>query len=371
MRTRTDTGTHLRRIGAIFRKDLGDALRDSRVLLAILVPLGLGLLYNVMFQNTPTVPSVTVAYAATDATTLPQRLTAAIGPAAQVKLVPLSSAADVRQRLSAKQADVGLIVPAGFDAAIARGDTPTVTVLRASSTSSSGAMIVLATLDTVLRQMAGQGPPAIVRAETVATSQVGIQTIVEQLGLRQYFAFASLMLIVGMIAMLALPIVLGEEREKKTLDALVMVASYPEVIAAKALLGVVYIAISVPLLLVLTRVVPADVITFVAAIGLLSVTLIGFGLLLGGMFTANQMNTWGSVFLVPVILPPFLLGMSLPGAVEALFSILPSTQAMRLILNSAGEHPYFSQTWLSYLVIAAWGVVAYGLLLWRLSQREE
>lgn len=366
----TNIGEHVRRIGAIFRKDLGDALRDSRVLLAVLLPLGLGLLYNVMFQDTPAVPSVTVAYAAADATTLPQRLKAAIGPVAQVTVVRVSSASDVRQRLSAKQADVGLLVPTGFDAAMARGETPTVTVLRAAS-SSAGGTIVVSTLDTVLRQMAGQGPPAVVRVETVPTSQVGIQTIFEQLGLRAYFAFASLMMIVGMIAMLALPIVLGEEREKKTLDALVMVASYPEVIAAKALLGVVYIVISVPLLLVLTRVLPADVLTFVAALGLLSVTLIGFGLLLGGIFTANQMNTWGSLFLIPVILPPFLLGISLPGALEALFAILPSTQAMRLILNSASGHPFFPQAWLSYLVIAAWGIVAYGLLLWRLSRREE
>ncbi len=60
-----------RRIGAIFRKDLRDAVRDARVLVAILVPLGVGVLYSFMFQSTPTVPTVTVAYAAPDATQLP------------------------------------------------------------------------------------------------------------------------------------------------------------------------------------------------------------------------------------------------------------------------------------------------------------
>lgn len=365
-------GEHVRRIGAIFRKDLRDALRDSRVLLAVLVPLGLGMLYNVMFQDTPTTPTVTVAYAAGDATTLPQRLKAAIGPVARVTLLQVSSAADVRQRLSAKQADVGLYIPAGFDAAVARGETPTLTVLHMPTTS-AGATIVLSTLDSVLRQMAGQGPPAVVQAQTVPTAQVGIETIYERLGLRQYFAFASLMMIVGMIAMLALPIVLGEEREKKTLDALVLVASYPDVIIAKAFLGIVYIAIAVPLLLLLTRVMPFALVPFVASLVLLSVTLIGFGLLLGSVLTANQLNTWGSLFLIPVILPPFLLGLTFPGVLDAVIAVLPSTHAMRLILNSATSpaHPFYPQAWLSYLVIAAWGVVAYGLLLWRLSRRNE
>ena len=369
---RTSIGVHLRRIGAIFQKDLRDSMRDSRVLLAILLPLGLGLLYNVMFQDTATVPTVTVAYVATGTTTLPERLKATIGPAARVTLMHATDAADARQRLAAKKADIGLVLPPDFDQAMARGEIPAVTVLRAQS-SSTGAALVLSTLDTVLRQMAGQKPPATVRVEMVPASQVGIESIVGQLGLRQYFAFASLMMIVGMITMLALPIVLGEEREKKTLDALVLVASYPDVIAAKVLFGAVYILIAVPLLLLLTRVSPANIITFAASLGLLSVTLIGFGLLLGGLFTASQMNTWGSLFMIPVILPPFLIGVPLPGVMDAMFYALPSTQAMRLILNSASStgHPFFEQAWLSYLIIAAWGVVAYGLLQWRLSRRSE
>jgi ABC-type multidrug transport system permease subunit len=111
--------------------------------------------------------------------------------------------------------------------------------------------------------------------------------------------------------------------------------------------------------------------TFASAVGLLSVTLIGFGLLLGSLLTANQMNTWGSMFLIPIILPPFLLGMPVPGIVETLITALPSTQAMQLILNSMSAHPLFPHAWLSYLVIVTWGVLGYSLLLWRLSRRQE
>lgn len=361
---------NFRRVWAIFQKDLRDSIRDSRVLLAILLPLGLGLLYNVMFKNTPTTPGVTVVYTAQDSTTLPARIKATIGSEARVSLLSVSTATDVRQRLAAKKADVGLIIPAGFDAAVARGESPALGVLRAQSSTTGGA-IVLATLDGVLRPMAGQNPPAVMRLETVPAGQVGIETVIERLGVQRYFVFASLLMIVGMITMLALPIVLGDEREKKTLDALVMVASYPEVIVAKAMLGLTYIIISVPLLFTLTGVAPANGSTFVASIGLLSVALAGFGLLLGSMLTASQMNTWGSIFLIPVILPPFLIGLSLPGPLALAFSALPSTQAMRLILNSATADLFYTNAWVSYLVIALWGVAAYGLLLWRLARCSE
>jgi ABC-2 type transport system permease protein len=359
-----------RRIWAVFRKDLGDALRDSRVLVAVLLPLGLGLLYNVMFQDTATEPTVTVAYVASDATVLPDRLQATVASSAKVSLLREPTADAAHTVVSNKQADLALLIPAGFDAAVARGETPTLSVLRLPS-SSTGAAMILSILNGVLAQMAGQHTPAAVSVQTVTAGQVGIETIIQQVGLRPYFALASVMMIVGMIAMLALPIVLGEEREKKTLDALVMVASYAEVIVAKALLGVVYTVIAVPLLLALTRVAPLQLATFATSLALLCVTLIGFGLLLGALLTANQMNTWGSLFLIPIILPPFFLGMTLPGVLQAVISVLPTTHAMQLILNSMASHPFYPNAWVSYLVIAAWGVVAYGLLLWRLSRRAE
>jgi ABC-2 family transporter protein len=360
----------LRRIGAIFRKDLWDAVRDARVLVAILVPLGLGVLYGFMFQNTPTVPTVTVAYTAPAPTALPDQLKAAIGSSAHVTLVRLSSEVDVRQHVAAKQADVGLVIPSGFDAAVTSGATPTLMVVQAS-TPATGGSIVQATLDGVLRQMAGQHPPATLQIVSMPATQVGFEAVFTQLGLKAYFTLASVMMLVGMITMLAVPIVLGEEREKKTLDALVMIASYREVVVAKALLGMAYIVVAVPLLLALTQVIPTGVVTFVASVALLSVALIGFGLLLGSLFTANQMNTWGGLFLVPILLPPFLVGIPLPGIVEGLFGVLPSTQAMRLLVNSMAPQPLYPQAWLSYLVIIAWGVVAYALVLWRLSQRAE
>jgi hypothetical protein len=108
---------------------------------------------------------------------------------------------------------------------------------------------------------------------------------------------------------------------------------FAEVIVVKELLRIFYIVVAVPLLLVLTRITPVGMAILAAAVRLLSATL------LGSLLAANQMNTWGSFFLIPIILPPYPLGMPLPGLAEALISALPSAQAMQLILNSMSAVP--------------------------------
>ena len=353
----------------ILRKDLRDAIRDSRVLIAILVPLGVGVLYFAVFPETTPRPTATLVYVTADASSLPATMCSALSGTVDLSLRQVRDAAEARSLVSAESADVGLIIPAGFDAAVQRGETPPLTVIRPESPG-SGASITLAALDQSLRLMAGQRTPAMVQIEVAPSQQTGIVAVMEQVGLRQYFVLSAVVMLIGMITMLAVPIVLAEEREKKTLEALVMVASYPEVVSAKALLGVVYAAIAIPLLLGITRVLPGNALSFIATFGLLSVGLIGFGLLLGSLFTANQLNTWGSLFLLPLILPAFLVGIPLPGIVEQIFLLLPSTHAMRLALNSLSATSIYPNPWLSYVVIILWGVLAYGLLLWRLSRRE-
>jgi len=354
----------------ILRKDLRDAIRDSRVVIAILVPLGVGVLYYAIFPDVAVLPSATVVYTAADTTTLPRVLTSVTANTVHLTLKTVATPADVRQDVANKTADLGLVIPAGFDSALQQGKTPALVIVRPASPS-TGSSYTLAAMDQVLRQMAGQQPPAMMQVETAPSSQVGFEALLMDIGLRRYFVLASVVMLVGMITMLAVPIVLAEEREKKTLEALIMIASYPEVVAAKALLGVVYVAIAVPLLLMVTRVFPGQLLSFVAGFGLLSIGLIGFGLLLGSLFSANQLNTWGSIFLVPIILPAFFIGIPIPSAVEQLLLLIPSTHAMRLAVNSVTGTAIFPNAWLSYVVLVAWAAIAYALLLWRLSRRED
>ncbi|MER3485078.1 MAG: hypothetical protein C4345_02970 [Chloroflexota bacterium] len=178
-------------------------------------------------------------------------------------------------------------------------------------------------------------------------------------------------MMIAMIAMLAIPVVLTEETERKTYDALVLIASHTEVIAAKALLGVVYIALMVPLLLLITRITPRDPLLFSAATTALGLTLIGLGLLMAGLFkSANQLNTWAGIFLIPVVAPAFIVGLRVPKTLERVANLLPTGGAAKLLFDSAAANRLYHDTVQSFLVIVAWGVVAYALLGWQLARRQ-
>lgn len=361
---------HPRMIRAIFSKDLWDAIRDARVLVAILVPLGLGLLYGQLFQDEPPKPSATVAYAGAGQSGLLDALRAAGGEQVELNVQEKASEAEVRQAVQDKKADIGLVVPAGFDAAVQQGQSPPLTVIRRQSTN-FGENFVAAALDGALRQMAGQHPPATIQPEVISQEASTAQAIFEQLGLRRYFVLAVVVMLIAMIAMLAVPVILAEEAEKKTLDALTLIASYADVIAGKALVGLVYIVVSVGLLLATTGLVPSGMPEFLAGAALLSVTLTGFGLLVGGVFrNANQLNTWSGIILLPVIAPAFVIGLGLPRALEVVLDVLPTSQAMKLMVNGLAGQALFADTWLSYLVLLAWTVIAYGALLFSLSRRQ-
>ena len=205
-----------------------------------------------------------------------------------------------------------------------------------------------ASIEAGLRSLAGQSAIATVAVERVQAGSTE-SGVMGELGARRYFVLATVVMMLGMIAVLAVPIVLTEEAEKKTLDALLLVANYREVILGKALVGVAYSAASVALMLALTRLQPVDIPTFVAGSALLAVSLIGIGLLLGGLFkTAGQVYTWSSVVLLPIIGPAFVAGLPVPAALDLALRAFPTFQGMRVMTNGLAGKPLFGDIWISY-----------------------
>lgn len=356
-----------RLVFALFRKDLLDALRDSRILFSLLAPLLLGISYNALFPDRPQT-TVRLAYVADGETSLVDSIAARLPAAFELKVDRLSTVDEVRERVR-RDAQLGLAIPAGFDAAVRAGATPPLRAF-AREQIGGGANTLLLTADAVLREMAGQRPPAALGIEAVKAESGPV--LLGELGLRRYMVLATLVMLVGFITLLVVPIILTEEIEKRTIEALTLVLSHGEVVAAKALVGVAYLAIAVPLLLGTTRIAPADAPSFALAVTVLGVTLIGFGLLIGGLFrSATQVYTWSGLFLIPVVTPPFLVAMDLPKAVEGFLVAFPTSQGMRLAANALAGRPIFPDPALGLAVIAAWGAAAYALLVWRLRRAAD
>jgi len=345
-------------VRTIFAKDLRDAIRDARVLVAILVPLGIGVFYSLIFDDgDPTTPTAAIVYAAVDDTGLPDALRDVIGEVIHIEWRQVETAAEVDRQVTNDEADVGFVVPAGFDAAVLAGQRPPLRIYLPEQPA-FGAQFVAGAMEPALGALAGQTVPADIQLATAIEPEAD-PLIFERLGIRTYMVLASILFLLAMIAMLVVPVVLAEEAEKKTLDALVLIASYADVIVAKALVGVAYSAMALAIMLGLTQLSIANIPTFVTAVLATSVTLIGLGLVMAGFFkSANQLNTWAGVFLIPVISPVFLVGAPLGEVAEGVLLALPSSQAMRLVVDATSGESIFGGAWLSYLGIVLWGIAA-------------
>lgn len=360
----------LRLIWTIFRKDVLDAVRDGRILVPLLVPMGLGIFYGFLFNDeTETTPTAVAAYVSPDETRLPDLLQGVVDDAVILEIKRVNTAEEVRRLVADDDADLGLTIPSGFDAAATSGAFPPLDVVL-STDRSYGGNLLAASLDDALRQMAGQPDPVEVRFDAVGPA-VESGNVIGQVGPASYFVITSVIFQAVMIALFVVPALVTEELEKKTLDALVMVASYAEVVAAKALVGLVYTITSIGMVLAFTRTEIATPLVFGAAMLLLTVALIGFGLLMGGLFrTVSQLSSWSSVILLPVVAPVYATGQPVPDWANAILSALPTSQATRLTMNAVTGEQMFSSAWLSFVVIVAWAALACALLLWRLSRRE-
>jgi ABC-2 type transport system permease protein len=357
------------RVDAIYRKDLRDARRDSRLIIAILMPLLIGVLYSFMFKD-DTKPTAKLGVVASASSQLPAALQAATHAALRLQVQSFADKSALAQQVRDENVDVGLIVPNGFDAALKGGASPKLTVILPASPSFGGDYVA-AMLDRVTQSLAGQAPAATIAREVLPATAGSSDSAFIALGARKVFVLVAVILMLAMIAVYALPAVLTEETEKRTVEALTLIASDAEVIVAKSMFGLTYCVISVPLMLVITRVVPENVALFVVDIVLTSVTLVGLGLLLGGlMHTQTQLNTWSTVALIPLMAPAIVIQLPLPGWVEALVSVLPTAQTMRLGVNALAGRQLFGAEWLSVAIILGWGVAAYGLVWWRLSRQE-
>ena len=358
-------------VTALARKDMVDGIRESRVLVSLITPIILAVLYNAIFPEARLIEAK-VAYTGPENSAIVQTLKtrADAGGDVSLKLQHVASADEARRLVTSKDVDVAFVLPEGVDDAIKAGSSPTITVIE-PEIPGAAASFVQTSIDAGARALAAQKAAAIITPEHVKAGSAD-QGVAAEMGPRKYFVLATVVMMIGMIAVLAVPIMLTEEVEKKTLDALLLVGNYVEVIAAKALVGLAYTALSVALMLVLTRLRPEDLKTFVAGTGLMALTLIGLGLLIGGLFkSAQQVYSWSSVMLIPVIGPAFVVGLPIPAALDALFRALPTSQGMRILANGLAGKALFADVWLSYLVLAIWAAAMYGLLAWRLSRRES
>jgi hypothetical protein len=361
---------HARIVRAILSKDLVDALRDSRVLGALLAPVLIGLLYSFMIRDGTPKPQAKVGIVTSSQTTLDAALRQVAGRAVRLSFQQAGDEAQLRSLVAAKKVDIGLVLPPGFDAAVKGGGSPTLLVLLPPSPSYGGDYVAAA-LDRALQTLSQRGPPAQVTLVTVRLTPSSSDLVMTRLGMRNFFVLWSIVFLLATVAVVAVPTSITEEVQTRTLDSLLLIGSYGDVVAAKALFGVIYAIVGVPIMLVITRVHPAAPFEFALIMTLSAVSLVGIGLLLGSLLSSPaQLSTWGSLVSLPLIGAALAAGFSLPPAAQAVLFVIPTTHVTRLGVNGMAGHAVYSYAWASVAILLGWAVVMYGLVMWRLRRIE-
>jgi ABC-2 type transport system permease protein len=361
---------HLRIVRAILGKDLSDALRDSRVIIPLLVPIGLGLLYSFMFGDEPPRPTVTIAYVTEGATRLPAEVKTVFGDTVTLRRRSVADVPALRRLVRDGDVDLGVVVPEGFDDDARAGRSPSLELLVSRDADSNG-QLAASMVERAAVKIAARPPTVAVVTTSVAPAEQSALATLEALGLRRYEVLLMTVLLLVMVGTSVVPTVLSDETQTRTLDALLMVASYGDVIVAKALFGFAYSVAGVPILLAITRQQPQDVALYAGVTVITAVVLVGLGLLLGSFVkTSGQLSVWSNVAFLPLLGAMIATTLDLPAAAQAIVGLIPTAQTTRLAANAFAGQPLFSGQALSWAILCAWGVAVYAGLWWRLRRMD-
>lgn len=357
---------NLGRMGTILRKDLTDAIRDGRVLAVILIPIALGVLYGAIYPDQEPRPTATVVVvgSSADATRVAEALPRDVASALELTVERSDDEAAARTTVADDDADLAVVIPAGTLTSTAAGRAPplrTFVGTQPSPSTQAAAQLLPSTIDRLAERPAGSE----LAVETVTPAS---PSLFDELGFRTFFVLAAIVMLLGFIGMLATPIILAEEIEKRTIEALLLASRGSEVLTAKALVGLIYSAVASVIVIVATGIaIERPGLFLLGAVGL-AVSVVGFGLGLAYLFrSADKLNTWGWVTLMPLLAPAFLVAVTDPAWVETVVKLTPTGQGMRLMADGAMAGDVFGGVGLAVAVFAVWGGGGM-LLLGRLLQ---
>lgn len=359
---------NLRRVWTILRKDLVDAIRDGRVLAIIVIPIALGVFYSVIYPDQEPRPKakVVVVGSSADADRVAESLPLEVSRSLDLTVTREADERQARTTVEDDDADLAIVVPSGLLGGAKAGRAPPLRVLVGADPSPATRAVVDLLPSTVAR-LADTPPATTVELTTVVSTS---PSVVTELGLSTFFVLASVVMVLGFIGLMATPIILAEEIEKRTIEALLLAARGSEVLTAKALVGLVYSAVATVLLVALTGVSIERPALFVFGAAGTAFSIVGFGLVFAYLFrSADKLNTWGWVMLIPVVAPAFLVGMPLGSAVETVTQVLPTGQGMRMMVDGALPSDIFGGAGVALLVFAVWGGLGLVVLSQMLQRR--
>jgi ABC-2 type transport system permease protein len=353
----------LRIIGALAAKDISAALKNKNTLSNIIVVL----LTVVFYKYLPTIfsdelPSLLVYDAGSS------ELIAGMEYNASFEAYIYDSQAVMEDQLVGGDIpELGLVVPADFDSLVEEGAVVELNGYFNHWISDAEADELVQLFETELGQTVGRTVQLDVMRNNVYPSE-------DSWGI-SVTASIAVLLAVTIVGITTIPHLMIEEKESKTLDALMVSPATPgQVVAGKAVAGLLYSLLGAAVALALN----ARVFNHwgIAILGVVSVSLFSaaLGILLGTLLEVKQqIITWGFLLMNILLVPAFLSIMSdlLPPAVITAVSVIPTVMAARVIRISAWNHAPLGSFLPQIGFILAWTTALLLVEVWVLRRKDK
>lgn len=274
-----------------------------------------------------------------------------------------SSLDDMEQKMAYQ--DLGLVLPANLDQTLASGGNPTLSgYIFWADRKKVADLEAKYTQD--FSEMLGQ-PVQVVIGENIIIPQAsadGMQTNVSYLMI--YFVFAT--------ALLLIPHLMQEERQTKTMDALLTSPASPgQVVLGKALAGFFYILVIGGLAMILFS--PFIVSWPLALAAFLGYALfaIGLGLMVGSFIKSmKQLGIWMVVLMLFLVIPPlFYMEQNLKSGIRAVLTWFPSSALASLFRFSCSTGATAAQILPNLAIAIVSIVVVFGVVIWKVRRSDR
>lgn len=349
----------------IAQKDILDAIKNLYILFALLLPIAMSLLFNVAFPDMNEQGTLTIAIFDPDAS----RLTAALESVPQVELLKASTEQELQEAVN--KASGGLSIPAGFDAAVETGQEPELTVYLNRRRGGGEIAAVQQVIQAQVWTLVNPSMPA--RLEWINLNGPPGMTEGRDLHLDRFLLSMYLVMTLAMTGAFAVPTLLVEEKEKHTLDVLLLSPAGPvEVTLAKALVGLVYSALISGILLVLNHGWEGSWPITLLALFLGAVFIVELGLLMGSLFrNTHQVNTWASIVMMALIIPSWAGAFGPETILSKTMMLIPTYYLSDAIgLALAGEAT-IQTVWLDLTVLAGAALLVFVAVVWTLKRARQ
>ena len=352
-------------IAAITRKDVIDAIRNRYLLTALFTPFAVALLFRLLLPgvNDNKVLTIVVHDSGNSA------MTAELRKIPQIKVADAPSAEATESEVKKRKAIGGLVLPANFDSDATAGKQPELTVYINNKKTVFEQAALRRLLDQQVRALVKQPEPA--RLVWIDVDKDTSEQNRQGLNLDQMMLPLLLILTLGMIGAMVLPLLLVEEKEKRTLDFLLSSpASLKEIVAGKALTGVTYTILIAGLLLFLNRQFVGNWLWMTLSILLGMVFVVGVGLFMGSLLNNTmQVNTWAGTVLI-VLMAPSFPSFGFPAAVETAMRFVPTYYLTKALELSLAENAT-ANIWGHLAVVLGCTIVAFIAAVWALRRRHS